>query len=131
MVTDARFLRHRFDEVFEIDHDRKESFRDKYRSFHVHERTPTQGGADPGPIHIQTTPDGAKLVTIVFSTQMGGEGHDLETRLQEIRRMLADLVEPGERCHLFVENDAVGDSGDVFIREARGYIAHPDSSEAM
>ena len=55
---------------------------------------------------LTIAPDGLKLVTIVFSTQIGGEGFDIDGRLQEIRRLLADLVEPGERCHLFVDDDA-------------------------
>jgi len=129
MVTDARFLRHRFDEVFEIDHGKKESFRDKYRGFHLHEPTASQGGPAPGPIEVRTTPEGLKLVTIVFSTQIGGEGQDMEQRLLEIRRLLSELIEPGEQCHLFVENESASD--DLFVREARGYIAPPDSSEAM
>ena len=135
MVTDARFLRHRFDEIFEIDHDKKESYRDKYRTFHVHEPTPSQGGEDPGPIRVATTPEGARLVTIVFSTQVGGEGQDTDQRLQTIRQMLAELLQPGERCHLFVEDEAgaepAAEADDVFVREARGYIAPPDSSEAL
>jgi len=131
MVTDARFLRHRFDEVFEIDHGKKESFRDKYRSFHLHHATPSQGGEEPGPIRVATTPDGAKLVTIVFSTQVGADGQDVDARLHDIRQLLAQMLEPGERCHLFVEDDPAADPEDVFVREARGYIAPPDSSEAM
>jgi hypothetical protein len=133
MVTDAKFVNDKFDEVFEIDHGKKKSFRDKYRTFHVHQATPSQGGEDPGPIRVATTPDGAKLVTIVFSTQIGADGQEVDQRLREIRLLLAELLEPGERCHLFVEDaqTAEDQAEDVFIREARGYIAPPDSSEAM
>jgi hypothetical protein len=164
MVTDARYLRHRFDEVFEIDHGKKQSLRDKYRTFHVHEATPSQvadsqaadaqvadvQATDPlvtnplianaqfaeqhGPIQVVTTLDGAKLVTVVFSTHLGGEGPDMEQRMLEIRQMLSQLLEPGERCHLFVEDEPVeleSAEAEFFVREARGYIAPPDSSEAL
>jgi hypothetical protein len=130
-VTDATFVNDKFDEIFEIDHGKRESLRDKYSTFHIHQATPSQGGEDPGPIRLATTPDGAKLVTIVFSTQMGGDGQDIEKRLQDIRKMLNDLLEPGEQCRLFVERESHGAEEDVFVREARGYIAPPDASEAL
>jgi hypothetical protein len=130
MVTDARFLRHRFDEVFEIDHGRKQSLKERYGLFHVHDPTPSQGGAEEGPIQVAKTPEGTKLVSIVFSTRLGGDGQDVEQRLQEIRSLLNELLEPGEQCRLFVERESHDDE-DVFVREARGYIAQPDSSEAL
>src|SRR5689334_7447587 len=125
MVTDANFVRDKFDEVFEIEHDRKESFRDKYHrsQFHIHQSTPSQGGTQSGPIEIQTTPEGTKLVRIVLSSQIGGEGREVEERLQELRKLLVELLEPGERCQLFVENDSHAE--DIFTREARGYVAPP------